>query len=77
VPARRLAQLASGAWSLAARIRRTAGQNLAEYLTEESRDLPSRAEVEEFLHGVDELRETADRVGVRLARIEQRLKGGA
>jgi ubiquinone biosynthesis accessory factor UbiJ len=75
VAARRLSLIASGLKSFAARIRRTAGENLAEYLTEESRDLVSKAEVEEFLYGVDRLRETADRVDVRLARLEQRLKG--
>jgi len=74
LPARRLSLLASGALSFAARVRRTAGENLAEYLTEESRDLASKPEIEEFLLGVDQLRETADRVDARLARLEQRLK---
>jgi ubiquinone biosynthesis accessory factor UbiJ len=74
LPARRLSLLASGALSFAARVRRTAGENLAEYLTEESRDLVSKPELEEFLLGVDQLRETADRVDARLARLEQRLK---
>jgi ubiquinone biosynthesis accessory factor UbiJ len=74
LPARKLSQLAAGARSLVARVRRAAGENLAEYLTEESRDLPSKAELEEFLAGVDELRETADRVDARLTRLEQ---GGA
>jgi ubiquinone biosynthesis accessory factor UbiJ len=77
VAARRLSLIASGLASFAARVRRTAGENLAEYLTEESRDLASKAEVEEFLYGVDNLRETADRVDARLARLEQRLKGNA
>lgn len=74
LPARRLSLLASAALSFAARVRRTAGENLAEYLTEESRDLVSKPELEEFLLGVDQLRETADRVDARLARLEQRLK---
>jgi ubiquinone biosynthesis protein UbiJ len=46
-------------------------------LQEESRDLVNGTELDEFLRGVDELRETADRVEVRLARLEQRLKGAA
>jgi ubiquinone biosynthesis accessory factor UbiJ len=77
VPARRLSLLAGGARAFIARMARTAGENLAEYLTEESRDLPSKAELEEFLLGVDQLRETADRVEARLARLEQRPKAGA
>jgi len=77
LPARRLALAASGALAFAARVRRTAGENLAEYLTEESRDLVNKPELEEFLLGVDQLRETADRVEARLTRLEQRLKGKA
>jgi ubiquinone biosynthesis protein UbiJ len=77
LPARRLALAASGVLAFAARVRRTAGENLAEYLTEESRDLVNRPELEEFLLGVDRLRETADRVDARLTRLEQRLKGRA
>jgi len=53
-----------------------AGENIAEYLQEEGRDLVNKTELEEFLRGVDELRETADRIEVRLARLEARLKGG-
>ncbi|MGO9426157.1 MAG: SCP2 domain-containing protein [Steroidobacteraceae bacterium] len=77
VPARRLSQFAKGALSWVRHARRTAGENLAEYLQEESRDLVSKPELEEFLLGVDQLRETADRVATRLARLEQRLRGAA
>jgi ubiquinone biosynthesis protein UbiJ len=42
-------------------------RNVAEYLTEESRDLPVRIEVEEFLEGVDRLREAVDRLEARVA----------
>ena len=37
--------------------------------------LPEKTELDEFLRGVDELRETADRIETRLGRLEQRLKG--
>jgi len=77
VPARRLSQFAKGALSWVRSARRIAGENLAEYLQEESRDLVSKPELEEFLLGVDQLRETADRVETRLARLEQRLRGPA
>jgi ubiquinone biosynthesis accessory factor UbiJ len=70
LPARRLALAASGVLAFAARVRRTAGENLAEYLTEESRDLVNKPELEEFLLGVDQLREAADRVDARLTRLE-------
>jgi ubiquinone biosynthesis protein UbiJ len=49
--------------------------NIAEYLQEEGRDVVNRTELEEFLRGVDELRDTAERVGARLVRLEARLEG--
>ncbi len=76
-PARRLAQLATRGVAWARQAQRTAGENLAEYWQEESRDLVNRVELEEFLHGVDELRELADRVEARLANLERRLKGSS
>jgi ubiquinone biosynthesis accessory factor UbiJ len=75
--ARRVAGFARRALAFAGRVRRTAGENIAEYLQEEGRDLVNRTEHEEFLRGVDELRETADRVEARLGRLEARLKGAA
>jgi len=77
LPARRFSQVAKQTVAWARRARRTAGENIAEYLQEESRDLVNTSELEEFLHGVDALRETADRVEARLARLERRLKGSA
>jgi ubiquinone biosynthesis accessory factor UbiJ len=77
VPARRLSQFALKTVEWARGARRTAGENIAEYLQEESRDLVNKPELEEFLHGVDTLREAADRVDARIARLEQRLKGSA
>jgi ubiquinone biosynthesis protein UbiJ len=76
-PARRVSLIARRALEFAGRVRRTAGENIAEYLQEEGRDLVNRTELEEFLRGVDELRETADRIEARLGRLEQRLKGAA
>ena len=76
-PARSLSRLAERALELGRHVRRTAGENIAEYLQEESRDLVNKTELEEFLRGVDELRETADRVDARLGRLEARLKGTA
>lgn len=76
-PARRLSQFAQRAWAFARHARRTAGENIAEYLQEEGRDLVNKTELEEFLRGVDELRETADRIEARLGRLEARFRGAA
>ncbi len=75
--ARRVSLFARRALDLARRTRRTAGENIAEYLQEEGRDLVNRTELEEFLRGVDALRETADRIEARLRVLEQRLQGAA
>lgn len=74
-PARSLSQFAGQAMNFLRRARRTAGENIAEYLQEESRDLVNKTELDEFLHGVDRLRDTADRIEARIARLEQRAKG--
>lgn len=76
-PARRLSQFAQRTLGFARHARRTLSENVAEYLQEEGRDLVNRTELDEFLHGVDELRETADRIDARLGRLEERLKGPA
>jgi len=77
LPARRVSLFARRALEMARRAGRTAGENIAEYLQEEGRDLVNRTELEEFLRGVDALRETADRIDARLARLERRLEGAA
>ena len=77
LPARRIGILVRETLSWSRQVARSFGQNVAEYLQEESRDLASKPEVEEFLRGVDELREASDRVEARLKRLEMRLQGGA
>jgi ubiquinone biosynthesis protein UbiJ len=76
VPARHLSRFAQRALEAARHVRRTAGENIAEYLQEEARDLVNKTELEEFLRGVDGVRETADRIEARLGRLEAR-RGGA
>lgn len=49
----------------------TLAQNTSEFLKEESRDLPSRPEIDRWLADVDTLREDTDRLEARIARIEQ------
>ena len=46
-------------------------RTVAEYLQEESRDLPARSEVEAFLDGVDETAAAVARAEARLRRLEQ------
>jgi ubiquinone biosynthesis protein UbiJ len=75
MPARHLGQIARSVRTWARRARRIAGENIAEYLQEEGRDLITRTELEEFLRGVDNAREAVDRVEARLGRIERTLIG--
>lgn len=46
-------------------------RNVSEFLTEESRDVPARIEAEEFVAGVDRLRESVDRLEARVAAAER------
>ncbi len=46
-------------------------RNVSEYLTAESRDVPARLEAEEFIEGVDRLREAVDRLEARVAAAER------
>lgn len=68
VPAHQLGRFARAAMSFGRRAAGTAVRNAAEYLAHERRDLVPRAEGDQFLKGVDALREDVDRVE---ARIEQ------
>ena len=72
MPARHLSLLAKSVRTWARRARRTAGENIAEYLQEEGRDLVTKTEMEEFLRGVDGVRESIDRIEARLILIERR-----
>lgn len=72
VPARRLGNFARTTFGWLQRARHSAGANVAEYLTEEGRDLVNRTELDEFLRGVDELREATDRFEARLQRLDRR-----
>ncbi|HUG02814.1 MAG TPA: SCP2 sterol-binding domain-containing protein [Steroidobacteraceae bacterium] len=69
VAAHEIAGFARGALAFGRRARDTFAANMAEYLTEESRDLPTRIEVDEFLADVDRLREATGRLEARLAAI--------
>jgi len=66
VPAHQLARLARLGGRFGQRAAQTTLQNLAEYLGHERGDLVSRNEGDEFLRGVDAVREAADRLEARL-----------
>jgi ubiquinone biosynthesis accessory factor UbiJ len=72
VAARQVGNLARhlAGWGLDAADRLS--RSLAEYLQEESRELPARAELEAFLDAVDELAAAADRLEARLGQLEGR-----
>jgi ubiquinone biosynthesis protein UbiJ len=76
VPARRVGVFARDSLQWLRRTRESVAANVAEYLQEESRDLVNKTELEEFLRGVDDLREAGDRAAARLLRLERRLQGG-
>ena len=70
VGARRIANVARDllGWG-----RKAAGSftgSVVEYLQEEGRDVPARVEVDEFLEGVDRLRDDTERLEAKLARLE-------
>jgi ubiquinone biosynthesis protein UbiJ len=53
------------------RARDSLARSTSEYLAEESRDVPARAEADEFLEEVDRLREAVDRLEARVAAAER------
>jgi ubiquinone biosynthesis protein UbiJ len=74
VAAHQIGNLARTAFGLARRAGDTLAQNVAEFLQEEGRDVPSRTEAEEFVAGVDALRDDVDRLEARLALAERSRK---
>ncbi len=66
VAARQFGNVARAAAGWGEKAAATLAQNVSEYLQEESRDLVTRTEADEFLAGVDDLREAADRLAARI-----------
>ena len=73
VAAHQLGNFARGALSFGMRVADTLAQNVSEYLTEESRDLVTRIETEEFVAAVDKLRDDVERAEARLKRLEGKI----
>lgn len=72
VPAHQIGNVARGALQFGKRIADTFSQNVAEYLQEESRDVVTRIELDEFSDAVDRLRDTVERAEARLNHLQQR-----
>jgi len=72
VPAHQLARAARGALAWGARAADTAWRSTADYLAHERADLVPRHEGEQFLRGVDALRENLDRLAARIELLARR-----
>ena len=72
VAAHQVGNAARSALGFARRAVDTFAQNVSEYLQEEGRDAPSRTEADEFITGVDKLREDVDRFEARLSLLERK-----
>ena len=70
VAARRVANAARGLFDWGRKAAGSLTGSVVEYLQEEGRDLPTRVEVDEFLDGVDRLRDDTDRFEAKLSRLE-------
>ncbi|MCZ8131063.1 MAG: SCP2 sterol-binding domain-containing protein [Steroidobacteraceae bacterium] len=75
VPARQAARAARGFAEWGRTVADTFVRNVGEYLQEEGRDVPARAEAEQFYADVDRTREDADRAEARLRLLEARVRG--
>jgi len=72
VAAHQVGSVARSALGFARRAADTFAQNVSEYLQEEGRDAPSRTESDEFISGVDKLRDDVDRFEARLSLLERK-----
>ena len=72
-----IAQALRAALVQARRSAKDLAESAAEYVTEESRDVVPRAELEAFHDDVDVLRDDVERLGVRVTRLRQQLGGAA
>ena len=70
VAAHRIAEVARGVGKWARDARSTMGGNIREYLQEESREVPTRYEVDRFAKQVGTLRDDVERIAARLNRLE-------
>jgi ubiquinone biosynthesis protein UbiJ len=77
VAARRVANVARGLFGWGRKAAGSFTGSVVEYLQEEGRDLPTRVEVDEFLEGVDRLRDDTERLEAKVARLEAARRAAA
>jgi ubiquinone biosynthesis protein UbiJ len=75
VPAHQIGRLARMAFGWTRRAATTTAENIAEYLGHERQHLVPRNEGEQFLRGVDAVREDVDRLEARISLLSQK-RGG-
>jgi ubiquinone biosynthesis protein UbiJ len=66
VAAHQIGNAGRGVLAFGRRVADTFMQNVAEYLTEEAREVPTRTEADEFVSAVDKLRDDVERLEARL-----------
>ncbi|NLG76336.1 MAG: hypothetical protein GX535_08870 [Xanthomonadaceae bacterium] len=71
VAAHQVGTAARSMLGFAQRAAETLAQNVSEFLQEEGRDVPSRAETDEFISDVDKLRDDVERLEARIAELER------
>lgn len=70
--AHQVGELARGVENWSRRARASVGRSLGDYLKEERRSLPARAEVDEFVEAVDTLANDVERAAARLEHLRTR-----
>ncbi len=73
VGAHQVGRLTRGAFAFGKRVADTFAQNVSEYLQEESRDVVTRVEADEFVEAVDKLRDDVERAEARLMQLQKQL----
>jgi ubiquinone biosynthesis protein UbiJ len=73
VAAHQIGNFARGALQFGKRVGDTFLQNVSEFLQEESRDIVTRIEADEFVEAVDKLRDAVERAEARLVQLQKRI----
>jgi ubiquinone biosynthesis protein UbiJ len=74
VAAHQVGKFARGALQFGKRVADTFAQNVSEFLQEESRDVVTRVEADEFNDAVDHMRNDVDRAAAKLEQLQQQLR---
>ena len=74
VPAHQIGRFARAAFGWTQKAAQTSVRNVAEYFAHERQHLVPRAEADQFLKGVDALRENVDRLDARVELLTRKLK---